>query len=334
MHWPEPLPMPTPDDFLEAAGQAAVAFGLDVAGVELLSHSENVVCNVTTRAGERLVMRLHRPGYNTRAELDSEVAFVDSLRAFGVRTPKPVPATGGGHYATIDVGGVAHEVGVISWVDGAPLGGPLDSGGGDGLVAHYREIGKIAAQVRSHDAVWKAPAGFERRRWDADALMGPDPLWGRFWEAEPLNGAQRALFARGRECLHDVLAGLSIDSDHFGLIHSDLHLGNVMAHGDQLTVIDFDDCGYGWFVHELAVALHPVLGDPIEAAARASLVEGYRSVHPLSDAEVERIDTFLAVRSLMIVGWLAARPEVPAYPRFPDLAAETENHLVGFLAAR
>ncbi len=323
--------MPTTEDFLDAATRAAGAFGIDVASVEPLSHSENVVCKITASAGDRLVMRLHRPGYNTRAELDSEVAFVDSLRAFGVRTPRPLRAVEGGHYATVDVAGVDHEVGVISWVDGEPLGGPLDGGGGDRLVAHYFEIGKIAAQVRAHNAVWKAPAGFVRRRWDADALMGPDPLWGRFWEAEPLTEQQRELFAEGRVHLHRVLAAVPVDAGHFGLIHSDLHLGNVMADGPELTVIDFDDCGHGWFVHELAVALHPVLGEPVEADARASLVAGYRTVHPLSDAEVAHIDTFLAVRSLMIIGWLAARPEVPAYPHFRDLAAETETHIRQFL---
>ena len=323
--------MPATEDFIAAARVAADAFGIDAAKIEPLSHSENVVVQIATTDGERLVMRLHRPGYNTRAELDSEVAFVDSLRAFGVRTPEPVPTKAGGHYATVQVAGIDHEVGVISWVDGAPLGGPLDSGDGDGLVAHYREIGKIAAQVRAHHAVWKAPAGFVRRRWDADALMGPDPLWGRFWEAEPLTDAQRQLFAQGRAHLHEALSALPTDGGHFGLIHSDLHLGNVMAHGDELTVIDFDDCGYGWFVHELAVALHPVAGESFESEARASLVDGYRSVHPLSDDEVALIDTFLAVRSLMIVGWLAARPEVPAYPHFADLANETEAHITRYL---
>jgi len=275
-------------------------------------------------------MRLHRPGYNTRSELDSEVAFVDSLRAFDVRTPEPLPTNAGGHYATIDVAGIDHEVGVISWVDGAPLGGPLD-GGGEGLVPHYREIGKIAAQVRKHNAVWKAPAGFVRRRWDADALMGPDPLWGRFWEADQLSATQQSLFARGRQHLHGLLTAMPTGPDHFGLIHSDLHLGNVMADGKTLTVIDFDDCGYGWFVHELAVALHPVLGEPVEADAKASMVDGYRSVHALSDDEVGLIDAFLAVRSLMIIGWLAARPEVPAYLHFADLAAATEAYIADFL---
>lgn len=326
-----PTEAPTAEDFAEAGARAAKAFGIEVASVEPLSHSENVVCKVTTMRDQRLVMRLHRPGYNTRVELDSEVAFVDSLRAFGVRTPEPLPTLDGGHYTTIDVAGVEHEVGVISWVDGAPLGGPLD-GRGAGLVPHYCEIGKIAAQVRAHDAVWKAPAGFVRRRWDADALMGPDPLWGRFWEAAPLSDGQRSLFARGRDHLRSVLTAMPTDREHFGLIHSDLHLGNVMADGDTLTVIDFDDCGYGWFVHELAVALHPVLGEPIEAEARAALVEGYRSVHSLSDDEVALIDTFLAVRSLMIIGWLAARPEVAMYDRFAELADATEAYVVGFLA--
>ena len=33
-----------------------------------------------------------------------------------------------------------------------------------------------------------------------------------------------------------------------------------MCSGDELTIIDFDDAGYGWFAHEIAVALHPGVG--------------------------------------------------------------------------
>jgi Ser/Thr protein kinase RdoA (MazF antagonist) len=90
-----------------------------------------------------------------------------------------------------------------------------------------------------------------------------------------------------------------------------------MVDGDDLTVIDFDDAGFGWFSHELACALHPGIGEPWFVEAEAAIIEGYSSVHPISQDEIESIHTFLAVRSLMIVGWLDARPELSTHQYFP-----------------
>ena len=90
-----------------------------------------------------------------------------------------------------------------------------------------------------------------------------------------------------------------------------------MADGYNLTHIDLDDARIGRITHELACALHPGLGQPWFGDARAALVEGYSSVCPVTDDEIKSIDVFLAVRSLMIVGWLDARRELPAYAYFP-----------------
>lgn len=321
------------DDFLAAGGVAAPAFGLDVGDLSLLSHSENVVLAVTDTAGERFAMRLHRPGYNTRAEMESEVQWVQSLGDFGVPVPAAVPlADGGGHYTPVDVGGISHQVGVVRWVDGEPLGGPLTAGGPE-MVGHYRRIGELAAQIRAHANAWQIPDGFARRRWDADALVGEAPLWSRFWEVDLLTDAQRSLFSAARDRLVDVLGAIPLDGDHFGLIHSDLHLGNVMAAPDgSLTIIDFDDAGFGYFVHELTVALHPMLGEDLFDDCLASMIEGYRSVHPLSDAEIALIEDFLAMRSLMIVGWLADRPEVPVYEQFDEVAGDIEAHISAYMS--
>ena len=319
-------------NFIEAGRSVAPAFGLEVASLKLLSHSENVVLSLGAADGQNYVMRLHRPGYNSIEEMESEVEFVESLRQFGVPVPTCLSTTAGGHYALAEVDGVAHQVGVISWVDGAPLGGPLDAGG-PGIVEHYRRIGELAGQIRAHNASWTPSETFTRRRWDLDGLVGEAPIWDRFWEVEQLTIAQRALFTDARNYLVEILSGLPTDSDHFGMIHADLHLGNVLADGTNLTVIDFDDSGYGWFPHELAVALHPMLGDDLEADARRAIVEGYRAAHDLSASEEALIDVFLAMRSLMIVGWLANRPEVPVYAQFDELIDMVEGHIRAFLDA-
>lgn len=318
-------------DYLDAAWAAAPRFGLTPQHIEILSHSENVVCDLTLNDGEHVVMRLHRPGYNTLDELESEVLWVAALRDAGLPVPTAVPAAVGGHYVQALVGSAPVQVGVVEWVPGAPLGGPLTGGDAD-VVERYRRIGELSARIRLNHAAWQPPAGFVRRRWDTEGLVGESPHWGRFWHVESATQSQRLVFSRAREEIATRFGQLSTDSDRFGLIHADLHLGNLMADGDQITMIDFDDAGYGWFVHELAVALHPMFGEPGFDEARAALCDGYRSVYPLSAAEESWIDTFLAMRCLMIVGWLDARPEVPAYELLETVVADTADTVDGLLA--
>lgn len=323
---------PTSDDFIAAAAAAAPRWGLEPTSIRILSESENVVCSVELAGGERVVLRLHRPGYNTVEELRSEVGWVAALGSAGIPVPQPRPTLDGDHYAVVDVGDQRRQVGVIDWVEGQPVGGVKEAGTGD-VIGHYRRIGKLAAALRSHNDVWSPPADFVRRRWDAEGLVGADPLWGRFWEVGRLSPARRGLFAEARRVLHERLSWLSTGPDRFGLIHADLHLGNVMANGEALTIIDFDDSGFGWFAHELAVALHPVLGDDCFDDARTAIVGGYREVAALDAEEAELIDTFLTVRSLMIIGWLDDRPELPVQQFFETFATEAESVAARFLDA-
>ena len=228
----------------------------------------------------------------------------------------------------MDIGGDTHSeqrfVGVIEWVDGKPLGTPLTNTSQD-VVPHYKTIGALAASIRCHSNRWDPPEGFKRRRWNLEGLLGDTPLWGRFWEAQPLTDGQRLLFRDARELLREQLGALSTGPDRFGLIHSDLHLGNIMYDGADLTIIDFDDAGYGWFAHEAAVALHPAFGEPWFPNAREAFLEGYCSIHEMDSEEISSIDTFLAVRSLMIVGWLDARPELPIYEYFSVVIEAAEK---------
>ena len=59
--------------FTPHAAEALEAFGVRPTRLELVSLSENVTFRVeTTSPEETYALRLHRPGYNTRAELLSE----------------------------------------------------------------------------------------------------------------------------------------------------------------------------------------------------------------------------------------------------------------------
>ena len=323
-------------DFIKAARSACLIWDLEPLQIDVISHSENIVCQVKVDSQRQVVMRLHRPGYNKLTELDSEIAWVRSLAESGLPVPTAVQTPSGDYYRSIDIGGPdsieRRIVGVIEWVKGQPLGTPLTNNSNN-VVAHYKKIGALAAAIRRHSNSWERPIGFTRRRWDLNGLLGEDPLWGRFWDVTSLTKSQRSLFSEARAVLQNKLGELSTGPERFGLIHSDLHLGNIMNNAGALTIIDFDDAGYGWFAHEIAVALHPGVGESWFDEAREAFLEGYCSVYEIEPDEIASVDVFLTIRSLMIVGWLSDRPELPIYEHFPLVIRNAEQAAEKFLVS-
>ena len=94
----------------------------------------------------------------------------------------------------------------------------------------------------------------------------------------------------------------------FGLVHADLRLANLLVDGDHITVIDFEDCGFSWYLYDLACALTFNEGRPDVQELIALWVDGYRQVEPLPAADEQEIDTFLMLRRLMLSAYAGLRP--------------------------
>lgn len=76
--------------FLPAAREAAKAFPVEEPQLSLVTVSENVTFRLTDgRTGEDWVLRLHRPGYNSEAELEAERVWTSALREAGLAAPSP-----------------------------------------------------------------------------------------------------------------------------------------------------------------------------------------------------------------------------------------------------
>jgi Ser/Thr protein kinase RdoA (MazF antagonist) len=67
----------------------------------------------------------------------------------------------------------------------------------------------------------------------------------------------------------------------------DPHSGNVHFTTDnQITLFDFDQCGYGWRVFDLAKFLQVSLSAGINRRVRDAFFEGYQTVTELTEAEM------------------------------------------------
>ena len=285
------------------------AFGLAGRALSPVAVSENVTFRVDGLDGDAYVLRLHRPGYHTLAELDSERAWTAALAGAGMEVPRGVTTNRGRNYVeVVAADGERRYAGVTRWIEGTPIGRVLGAADADAYLPHFDAIGAIAATFHNQSSGWAAPAGFTRHAFDVEGFFGETPFWGRFWDSPLLSRAERRLVVRTRDAIGAVLDRYGVDARTYSLIHADLHFGNLLVDGDRLAVIDFDDSGFGWHQYELAVVL---AGHPAERfdVNFESLLRGYRRVRAFPDEDAALVPMFVVVRALALLGWIVQRPE-------------------------
>src|SRR5271170_7424465 len=191
------------DEMQALALLALREWDLAVANLAPIKVRENAVFRIDLAGGGRAVLRVHRSGYHSDAELDSEFVWMRALEAAGIRVPRVIRSRHGRDFevvATPGIGGT-RQIDVFEWIDGRQLGSVESgvSGEAAAIAEQYRTIGAIAARMHNHTAGWRRPAGFRRHAWDAAGLVGERPLWGRFWELAALTPGQKSLLMRARE---------------------------------------------------------------------------------------------------------------------------------------
>lgn len=271
----------------------------------LIKDRENAVYEIAVPGGERAVLRLHRPGYQSLAAITSELWWMTRLADLGLPVPRPIPALDG----ALVVSQSGRAASVVSWIDGKQSGDgetPLPTDRST-VEAHYESLGGLIA--RMHDATDKMvlPETFDRAAWDTAAYLGHNPLWGRFWENPALSATERQIMLSARELMADRLSVLQHGKADFGLIHADLLRENVLVDNTRLSIIDFDDCGFGFRAYDLATALVQALGDPMYPVATDAIESGYGEVRRKDAPPLGNVGLFVALRCFASAGWIVSR---------------------------
>jgi Ser/Thr protein kinase RdoA (MazF antagonist) len=105
-------------------------------------------------------------------------------------------------------------------------------------------------------------------------------------------------------------AVLDEDGDNFGLIHADLHLDNALFWRDEVRVIDFDDCGFGYWLYDIAVALWELRDRNDCEHFRSALIDGYTRHRPLPPGDLAHLDDFIATREVAFGLWFTGTAQV------------------------
>lgn len=109
-----------------------------------------------------------------------------------------------------------------------------------------------------------------------------------------------------------------LPKENYGLIHADLHPGNIFILDKKPTIkiFDFDSTCYHWFLFDIATSLFHTreyferLGKQVDPEnLRENLLKGYQTLMHLSKKEVDLIDDFIELRAYIIYCWTSCQLE-------------------------
>jgi Ser/Thr protein kinase RdoA (MazF antagonist) len=293
---------------LELARTATKNYALpDHPTVEMINLSENATYKVEGSNGQRWALRVHRDGYHSKIAIASELAWLMDLRNTGVVvTPRPVKGRDGEIIQLVSHPTMPRPRHVVlsDWETGSEPGIDED------LSKPFEVLGEVTARMHLHARQWKRPAWFQRHTWDFETSLGEaKPHWGRWRDGMGVDAAKANLFRRTVDLIGKRLKTYGQDNERFGLIHCDLRLANLLIDGNNVKVIDFDDCGFGWYMYDAATPVSFYEHEPHVPDLIESWKTGYRRVIELPKADEAEIPTFVMLRRLLLVAWIGSHSE-------------------------
>jgi Ser/Thr protein kinase RdoA (MazF antagonist) len=176
--------------------------------------------------------------------------------------------------------------------------------------------------LQQHAKHWVRPDGFVRPR--VDALTSPakaasisssaaaPPLQDRAADHdacvalvdELLDTAATATVQRALPIAATTLATLEAHAGGSQLIHGDLHYENFLFRDGVACAIDFDDCGWGPPLYDLAVTLWELEGRDRYPAMRDALLDEFAQHLPLPAGYATHLRALFVLRRLQMLMWI------------------------------
>ncbi len=274
------------------AAELLKGYGINDAKVSCINFEFNATFAVESDSGIKYALRININSTRTVENMQAEVQWVRHLnRTSGINTPTPIATLKDQYIVSglhADSGQTLYGV-MYSWLEGEEIGD-------EPTMEQLHEVGRAIARLHQESTDFaltgdNALPTFNDFFWSTEDFL--------FSEKSELSDQDRGLLEQARDEIMRYTDEL-YQSSPVHIIHADFHGWNLMWNEGQLSIFDFDDCGFGVEAQDLAVALY-YLDTPEQDAA---LLNGYRSIKPLPTYSELAMKALQLQRRLLLLNYL------------------------------
>lgn len=313
--------MAAPYNELNRAGQvrrlrsAAVRLlaedGIKATSCRLIRHQHNTTFCFEAVDGTRLFLRISRQADRTPQAIRSEMEWLLLLAEDGFPVAEPYLWSDGAVLRQFDDEscGQPRILTKFAWREGKRARRPT--------AVQWGKMGEVLARLHNHA---EARPFLGEGRWTTDAMVGnhDDPDAAARDVVDALGPEAWSTIAGVRDAYMELRPSLGTPI----LIHADLHQGNVLFDGDDMTVVDFDDCGVAPIPFDFSIPIDGMreVGMP---EMETAFLEAYARVRDLPPKLHENLPTLLRHRLGQVIVWIIGERHNPSFvPWWEDWCRE------------
>lgn len=268
----------------QVALSALLQYDLAWERIEFIQLSDSITYKIETSTAEKYLLRIHSDRWS-KDEICSELMLLQALRQeAGTVVPTGLASRDGLCVLEVDTeeGYRRPYVTMMRWVEGEPTQGVVTD-------QDAYNMGVMAGKLHDAAAQFNPPNHFVRPTWGIASfrkeLARLEHYYSRFLSDEAWEAYQAAA-----DKIIDAIACILESEDNYGLIHGDLHIGNIVFDDNNPFPIDFGMCGYGFYLYDIAST---ILG--LYPKQREMFMQGYQSVRTLEPGYHQLFECFFVM---------------------------------------
>jgi Ser/Thr protein kinase RdoA (MazF antagonist) len=287
------------DRYERLARKALTPYGLEDAELRLLGQSSNVVFRVQADDG-RWALRMCSPGRDHKGLMRELLWLVSLCRDTDLGVPEPVIMRSGDLFRSVSMPGLAgfRACMLFRWVKGQFADDKLTAN-------HLEAVGILTAKLHKHAATFRWPEELEPVRISAE-MVASDVSMAKLKKRYSQGDSE--LLLSTIVPIQQAMHALGTGSDVCGVIHGDLHPGNILFHEGVARLIDFECVQWNHYAYDIATAFSTLDGRPDIEELKAAYVAGYSTIRPLPCDLNEHIPAFDMLRAFTMIAGILETP--------------------------
>jgi Ser/Thr protein kinase RdoA (MazF antagonist) len=235
-------------------------------------------------ATRNFALKVYRVRWRSRDSIMEELTSIQHIGTKGVQVATPITRSDGGLITDIEAPEGVRSAVLFCWSEGRT---PKYA-----EAAHSRSAGILLGEL--HAAGAECTTLRVRPRKDIKELFERPSacIRARVSGSPALAGRLNAIASRIEARADEVRRRL----EDWGFCHGDFTESNMRVDGDAARVFDFDWCGAGWRVFDMATFKWAARRQGLDQTAWQPFIDGYLSVRPTAARSLQFVPLFVVLR--------------------------------------
>lgn len=267
--------------------------GISIENIREIGGFQNFVYEFQIE-GHDYILRITHSSHRTESLITGELSFVTHLAESGVSAARPCCFQNGSLTETVRIGEYYFTGAVFSKAKGQAPYLP------ESEPAVWETFGELTGRLHRAGKNFEMPHGAERMIWHKNSYIRD------FHKYVPKE--DRLVHKRFNDLVAEIQK-LPQTKASFGLLHGDISPGNFLMDSEGgITLFDFDECEYGYFVSDIAIQLFYSIA--VEPANRTStefteeflrsFIKGYERENSFQHDWLGQLPLFLKLREFIL----------------------------------